>query len=1265
MNSKFMISHVDALSSPSIRGLGKRSFLDKKVYSASIINAETFSFRVKDDFAPEKGFGVMVLNPESVNITTSCTCEYAQENLICKHQVAVIYYLIDDENIFDDSEDEALANSRISKTVKEEVKVIKTRKATKPLIIKDYKDFSYDQLMKLGLGTSGREDLNAYFNSYTHAELKYEVRSYYRIYENNINVVKIIANINDTVGVVCSCNEEPKMGELCSHAKIVFSNLLKVENRKLLSFLGSSGKEVVFKYAESYLGIKKEIFKNHYDYSLTEKGVTAFKKQKSKDLMLNHDWESKGIQGILVGINSTSNFKSLIPDIKDHEHLGFSIVFNLSNTADINVDPLTAKTNKQGTALASNFVIHSPKYNINSFPYEFESEFPKLLNLLGRFRDLRKDISSLVDLDVNKMYLLLSQIFDETVDLNHSVYYLQSNSNYKFQRRDLHQVEISLLRVGIKFKVTADKDTYKLNVVLVLDNEEFYVSQNNVDDLLVNDFVFLHKNTLHLFKNIKHQRTLASFKEIPDVMVLKSDYFTLYQNLILPLSKQFEVDLSEVKGLKVSEEKIKPLYNCLYLKEQESSIVFIPKIVFEGDVEIDLLSDSSFYTEEKKVITYDRNFNDEQIFLNQIEDLHPDFNSQRDLGVYYLEFDKVTKSDWFLNAFEELRKNNIKVFGLNELKRFKYSTHRANISTGVKSGQDWFDVELTVSFGDYTLTIGQLKKIVKKNDRYVELGNGEIGILPKEWFDKIKQIFRYSDSATKDGVKISKMKFSMVDELFESIDEAEILEEIMLKKERLLSFKEISNVDVPKEINAELRGYQKEGFNWLNFLDENKWGGILADDMGLGKTLQILTFIQQQKNINPKATSIIVLPTTLVFNWKKEIDKFANNITALYHVGAGRQKNIDGFEDYDLVITTYGALLNDIVFLKDFKFKYAVLDESQAIKNPNSKRYKSALLLRAENKIAMTGTPIENNTFDLYAQMNFVNPGFLGSQTSFKTEYSLPIDKDRNDDVAKDLHKLIRPFIMRRTKEQVATELPEKIEDVLYCEMEPEQTKVYEAYRNKYREYLMNKFDENGLKKSKMYVLEGLTRLRQICDSPSLISEEEIYTSESAKIKVLLTHIEEKTNNHKILVFSQFVKMLHLVEKELERRNISYEYLDGKKSGKQRSESVDNFQNNSDVRVFLISLKAGGTGLNLTAADYVYLLDPWWNPAVENQAIDRAYRIGQDKKVIAYRMIAKGTIEEKIMNIQSKKRKVASDIIQTDESVFKELSQDDIMDLFK
>jgi SNF2 family DNA or RNA helicase len=341
------------------------------------------------------------------------------------------------------------------------------------------------------------------------------------------------------------------------------------------------------------------------------------------------------------------------------------------------------------------------------------------------------------------------------------------------------------------------------------------------------------------------------------------------------------------------------------------------------------------------------------------------------------------------------------------------------------------------------------------------------------------------------------------------------------------------------------------------------------------------------------------------------------------------------------------------------------LDESQAIKNPTSKRYKAARLLKANNRLAMTGTPIENNTFDLYAQMSFLNPGLLGSASSFKTHFAKPIDTDRDTERAAELQRLINPFILRRTKEQVATELPDKIEEVLYCEMDHIQRKIYDAHRNKYRDLLTKKLDEEGLNKSRFAALEGLMRLRQICDSPQLLPGEEKYEGGSEKIDLLLMHIKEKTANHKILVFSQFVKMLKIIETHIAAQELSYAYLDGQSSSKQRQENVDRFQNDEDCRVFLISLKAGGTGLNLMAADYVYIVDPWWNPAVENQAIDRCYRIGQDKKVIAYRMICKDTVEEKIMELKETKKAIAGEIITTDEGVMQKLTESDLVGLFE
>jgi SNF2 family DNA or RNA helicase len=460
-----------------------------------------------------------------------------------------------------------------------------------------------------------------------------------------------------------------------------------------------------------------------------------------------------------------------------------------------------------------------------------------------------------------------------------------------------------------------------------------------------------------------------------------------------------------------------------------------------------------------------------------------------------------------------------------------------------------------------------------------------------------------------------------------------------------------------------LRDYQQHGLNWLAFLDQNQLGGCLADDMGLGKTLQTITFLQHLKTTQKnKTTSLIIAPTSLIFNWNKEIEKFCPTLKILTFVGSERSHLIKDFEKYDIILSTYGSLLNDIEFLKDETFHYVILDESQAIKNPHSKRYKAVRLLKSYNRLVLTGTPIENNTFDLYAQLNFLNPGLLGNMSHFKTTFSDTIDKEKYVEASQLLSKIIAPFVLRRTKEDVAKELPEKTEDVIYCDMGKDQRKVYDFFKDKYRDYLLNKIDENGVAKSQMYILEGLTKLRQICNSTALINEEEDYGNFSVKTEILIEHIKEKTGHHKILVFSQFVKMLQIIKTRLEEEDIPYEYLDGQT--KDRQARVDNFQENKEVRVFLISLKAGGTGLNLTEADYVYIVDPWWNPAVENQAIDRCYRIGQSKKVMAYRMICNDTIEEKIVSLQSKKKKVAASIISVDEEK-KSFDLDEVKNLFR
>ncbi|TAF49246.1 MAG: DEAD/DEAH box helicase, partial [Sphingobacteriia bacterium] len=384
--------------------------------------------------------------------------------------------------------------------------------------------------------------------------------------------------------------------------------------------------------------------------------------------------------------------------------------------------------------------------------------------------------------------------------------------------------------------------------------------------------------------------------------------------------------------------------------------------------------------------------------------------------------------------------------------------------------------------------------------------------------------------------------------------------------------------------------------------------------------------------------ALVVCPTTLMYNWQNEIKKFTPLLTYYIHHGGTRVKEGLANPNIDVIITTYGTLRSDIRQFVEVNFDYVILDESQAIKNPSSKVTKAATLLKSRSRLCLSGTPLQNNTFDIYAQMNFLNPGMLGSMEFFKQEFSIPIDKFGEKDQKEHLRKLLYPFILRRTKEQVAKDLPEKQEMVLFCEMGEEQRKIYEAYRNDYRDRILGVVEEQGIQKSQLTILQGLMKLRQICDSPAIVKEEERYPNVSVKLEELGREITENISNHKALVFSQFLGMLALIKQKLQELGVDYEYFDGSSTVAEREKAITRFQNDENCRVFLISLKAGGVGLNLTAADYVYIVDPWWNPAVEQQAIDRTHRIGQTKNIFAYRMICTDTVEDKILKLQERKR---------------------------
>ena len=433
--------------------------------------------------------------------------------------------------------------------------------------------------------------------------------------------------------------------------------------------------------------------------------------------------------------------------------------------------------------------------------------------------------------------------------------------------------------------------------------------------------------------------------------------------------------------------------------------------------------------------------------------------------------------------------------------------------------------------------------------------------------------------------------------------------------------------------------------------------------MGLGKTIQMLAYLQSKKeNSSGRPVSLLVVPKSLITNWQREAANFTPGLTFLEHLGPGRTKNKADFKQFDIVLTTYGTMRQDVKLLRSFHFNHIILDESQAIKNPLSQTARAARLLEGEQRLCMTGTPVENNTFELWSQFAFLNPGLLGSLDFFKQEFAAPIESQENQKAVETLRSLIYPFILRRTKEQVAPELPPRSERVLYTEMSPHQKRLYDKTRERYRSELLGLIEaEGGMNNARMKILEGLLRLRQISIHPALADP--AYKYDAPKYERLLETLETlQTENHKALIFSQFIKALDLLRSELDGRGIPYAYLDGQT--KDRQAQVDTFQNDPDIPFFLISLKAGGVGLNLTAADYVIHLDPWWNPAVELQASDRAHRIGQDKPVFVYKLITRDSVEEKILLLQEKKKDLVENLISSESSFFKSLTGEDVKALF-
>lgn len=621
--------------------------------------------------------------------------------------------------------------------------------------------------------------------------------------------------------------------------------------------------------------------------------------------------------------------------------------------------------------------------------------------------------------------------------------------------------------------------------------------------------------------------------------------------------------------------------------------------------------------------------------------------------------------DEYMREFEVLVTDNFKK---REIKKIKIKT------IGVKIENNLLDINLE----DFKFNIYEIKDIINKyklKRKFYKLKDGTYISLEKnnslDFLENVVDNIEIDYVNPEEGtIKLPIYRAMYLEKLFKEMNNTNIQKNEYYKK--MISEIEDRHIDIntkiPKKLNTELRTYQKIGYKWLKTLEQYKMGGILADDMGLGKTVQVLTVILSyiQENKEKAKNSIIVCPSSLTLNWYNEIQKFTPTIKTLVISGdyLERKRKIETINNYQIVITSYDSLKRDIDLYTQYNFKYIVADEAQYIKNNNTKNSKAVKLINAETKFALTGTPIENSLSELWSIFDFIMPGYLYKYKKFKELYEIPIIKNQDEEKMNKLKKQIEPFILRRTKSEVLTELPDKTVTILSNEMKEEQYSIYMSYMAQARDEIMYQIDMKGFEKSQIKILSLLMRLRQICCHPKLFLSE--YTGESSKLNQCIEIIQDAVlGEHKILLFSSYTSMFEIIEEQLKKLKINYLKLTGQTKVGERIKLVDEFNTNKNIKVFLISLKAGGTGLNLTGADMVIHYDPWWNLSAENQATDRTYRIGQKKNVQVYKLITKNSIEEKIYELQQKKAKLIDNMLSTDATFISKLSKDDIMALFE
>ncbi|QYR60835.1 DEAD/DEAH box helicase family protein [Fusobacterium polymorphum] len=815
------------------------------------------------------------------------------------------------------------------------------------------------------------------------------------------------------------------------------------------------------------------------------------------------------------------------------------------------------------------------------------------------------------------------------------------------------------------------------------------------DNFVNDDFEIIEKKeieniALFIRDNKEIEDRLDIYIEINDNLLTKNN---IVGNYIYSQSTFYKVDIEEDTQFPLSDlfQKIDKYelesYATLILKnyknidlkyedyetvvsEERNAIpqIIIEKISFDNSLYIKINSiistmDYEFFTKNKIETVLIVNELEKKLEISKInlENLSSDMfeivkvltKLQKSIGLkssYYID------NENFIILNEELAKEFVKkellqltgkysIIGTDRLRKYNIKAVRPKLSGKFSYNLDYFEGEVEVEIEGEKFSIQQLLNNYKK-DEYIILSDGTNALINREYIEKLQRVFKEEDG---NKIKVSFFDMPIVQDM---IDEKAFENDFLGNKDFFEGINELpkEEVEYPK-LNATLRDYQKYGYKWLKYLTDNNLGACLADDMGLGKTLQAIALLSNLHE-EKKKKSMVIMPKSLIYNWENEIKKFAPKLKVGVYYGINR--DFSSLKKVDVILTTYGTIRNDIENLLEHKFDLLILDESQNIKNINSQTTKAVLLLNAKKRVALSGTPIENNLLELYSLFRFLNPEMFGSVQRFTNSYILPIQKYSDTSTIEELKKKIYPFLLRRVKKEVLEDLPDKIEKLVYVDMNDEHRKFYEERRKYYYSLLQKNTSSQG-NFDKFFVLQAINELRHIVSSPELESKKII----SSKKEVLIENvIEAIENNHKVLVFVNYLSSIESICDSLKENKIKYLKMTGQT--KDRQTLVDKFQNDSRYKVFVMTLKTGGVGLNLVSADTIFIYDPWWNTTVENQAIDRAYRLGQDKTVFAYKMIMRNTIEEKILKLQEIKNKLLDDLISEDNLSTKNLSKNDI-----